>query len=75
MYKQSITPRKGVFMLLSVIAILIVISSVIGHLSQKKEEPVDDGVPDTSNVHILGSDLLQPSTVTYKGESLSLIHI
>ena len=69
MYKQSITPRKGVFMLLSVIAILIVISSVIGHLSQKKEEPVDDGVPDTSNVHILGSDLLQPSTVTYKGES------
>ena len=37
MYKQSITPRKGVFMLLSVIAILIVISSVIGHLSQKKK--------------------------------------
>ena len=53
MNKHSLTPRKGVFMLLSVVAILIVISSVIGHLSQKKEEPIDDGVPDTSNVHIL----------------------
>ena len=68
MNKQSITPQKGVFMFLAVIAVLIIASSIIGHFGQKNNDESIDEIS-TENIHTLDRDFLQPSTITYTGES------
>ena len=68
MNSQSFTPRKGVFMLLAVIVVLVIASSVIGHFGKKTDGESTDEIS-TEDVHALDSEYLEPSTITYTGES------
>ena len=68
MNSQSFTPRKGVFMLLAVIVVLVIASSVIGHFWKKTDGESTDEIS-TEDVHALDSEYLEPSTITYTGES------
>ena len=54
MNSQSFTPRKGVFMLLAVIVVLVIASSVIGHFWKKTDGESTDEIS-TEDVHALDS--------------------
>lgn len=59
------TPKKGVLLLVSAMAVILVASSVIGRFTNK----ASDDVPETENVRILDDNSVQASKVSYTGES------
>lgn len=66
--KQQITPFWGVILLTVVLIFLWLFSSCANKL-QKKEAPQEGELPDAEETRILDSEYLQPSTVSYTGES------